>query len=511
MSALEIATLGRVVQTIESSPKISSGVEGLDTILRGGFIRGRPYLVLGASGTGKTILGMQFITAGIVEGQRGLYITFEEPKNELIENMRGFTWGEMVRHAHIMCILPNTHDGKWVLPSEKFFDKNFFEFGDFLSSIHHIVHAHGIERLVIDSLNVLNTLHESTKERRRKTHLLMNTLGSLNCTTLIIGERGCDTHFDAPEEYVARGIILLFQENGHRYMEVKKMRGVGYLEGRHMFEITKRGIVVYPNPSKKAAENTLLPQGNIKVSSGIKGLDVLCNGGFKKGDVVLVVGPPGTGKTILSLQFLLEGLKRGERCLFISLEEGVDELKENCRNIIDIKGFEENGLFAVLHESPLSFNPYKHLNRVERALEGVSRVAINTISEYSRSMDRAMVSEFLAALKSVLKGRGITSLWTAHASNIFGSIANEEHEACYIADTVLLLRFVEITSNLRRALSIIKMRGNVHKGEIREYVIGERGIEIRTPFRGLEGVMGAAPQRVKALREVFGIEEKRRE
>ena len=299
---------------------VSSGVMGLDQLLHGGLIKGRPYLVEGSPGTGKSILGMQFLHQGVIQREKGIFISFEEPTNEIRENMRCFGW--KMQNIHIITVLPNSENGRWYFPNKE--DKKHpvecFQMKNFINDLTNKVNALNIKRIVIDSLTALSCQYESQSELRRNVLWLLTVLAKLDCTTLIINESYASS--PSMEDFIARGIITLAKQNERNVIEIKKMRGQDFVKGKHYFKIGVTGIRVFPNIELDNKRNV----SSLRIETGITGLDDMCKGGVIKGDTTLLIGSPGTGKTLMGLTFISHNVAKSEKGLYISLKENNLEL-----------------------------------------------------------------------------------------------------------------------------------------------------------------------------------------
>lgn len=480
--------------------KLSTGIEGLDTLLYGGLIKGRPYLVQGKTGTGKTTLAIQFLLKGIEEGENGLYISFEESKRELIENMESFGWD--ISKIRMLNILPSTSARKWTIPGlESFKNEDFFDMLSFIESLRIEIEKHDIKRVAIDSLTLFSVFQKEDRDVRREVLMLMNTLLELGCTTILTSEMYTERVWI--ENVLARGIIVLYQEGERRYLEIEKMRGQDFIPGKHSLKITSEGIKVFP---RLALEDQIEVYEN-RVCSGVEGLDKMCNGGFLQGDAVLVIGSAGSGKTVLGLQFLNKGARNKEKGLFISLSENASQLRRNARNFgIDLEELEGKGLVKLLYLPPQTADIDEHVDILKREIKGISRVVVDSISDYETVLPPLERKEFLASLISIFKRHGITSLLTSESKDILGSPSISDEGEAFVVDTIIVLRYVEIESEMRKALNILKMRGSNHDKEIREYTIGEKGIEVMFPFKEYERIFTGSPRKVRleeALAEAF--------
>ncbi len=477
--------------------KSSTGIPGLDRILDGGILSGRPYIIAGGSGTGKSVLGMQFLVDGIKKGESALYVTFEEPKSEILQNMSRFGWD--VSKVNFLEILPD-RDGNWRIPSGAFFERpGMFSLSTLITALQDAASAYRVRRLVIDSLTTFNTMYEDVGKLRKDTLALMNNLSQLNVTSFLLVER------DEPsgiENYLGRGTIRLMHKNdGRRLLKVEKLRGQKVRGIWLPFVITNDGIrLAYYVPKKDIHARME------RVRSGVEGLDKMLHGGFIKGDTVLISGSPGGGKSVLGLQFINDGCKRGEKCVYVTFEERPSELVRNARNFdIDLEKMRKNGLLEIIFTPPTSFDPDEHFLMLKSAAKGSNRFVIDALNTYLSRMDASMYNQFMTSIIGLFKDNEITSLHIVTVPELVGSMQLGEHSTSVAFDTVLLMRYVEIGSEMQKSISVLKMRGSEHDREIRSYDITGKGVVVMLPFSGLSGLMTGSPRRTLEIesREFF--------
>ncbi len=477
--------------------KIGTGIEGLDEVTNGGLVENSIVLLSGSGGAGKTILASQFLLNNAEEsGEKGLFITMEEGRSNIINSLPD----------GLKTLMDKNEDKVWFLDLSTIRQLSSPDAGkdDISTSVLNVeilieiietwVKEKGIKRLVLDGIASFGLLYEKTTEFRNALFRIVSKLKTLQITTIITTEINDQDKLSrlGVEEFVTDAIIRITNVGGRRYIEVLKMRGSDFISGKHSCEISDAGARVYPIliPDKKMRKTTE------KVNTGIKGLDVMSGGGFFKGDAILVSGSAGTGKTTLALQFINEAAINGKKSLFIGFEENPVELKRNAVGFgIDLEGFEEKGLVQIMHNIPTYLDLNKHSQEISQSLEGVERVVIDTISDYG-NMDYVIdLKNYLTSLILLFKSRNITSLLTVETSELMGITSLSDEGTSHIVDGIIMIRYVEIGSEMKKAMNILKLRGSKHKQEIMEYDITSEGIVIEAKFEGMEGVMTGSPRK----------------
>lgn len=470
---------------MENSEKIGTGISELDRRLDGGILSGRPYILVGGSGTGKSVFGMQFLQEGIKKGENVLYVTFEEPKEEIIKNMSGFGWD--MSKVNFLEILPD-RDGNWRIPSGAFFERpGMFSLSTLITALQDAVSSHKVKRLVVDSLTTFSSMYDDESKLRKDTLALLNNLSRLGITSFLIVER---EELSGMENYLARGTIrLIHRADGRRMLKVEKLRGQKVPGVWLPFVITNKGIRLACYSTKKDVY-----AHKERVKTGIEGLDKMLNGGFIKGDTVMISGSPGSGKSVLGLQFTKEGCRKGEKCLYVTFEERPAELIRNARNFdIDLEHMQKNSLVDIIFTSPISFDVDEHFLEIKSLVKGKSRVVIDAINTYQSKLDDATYNEFMSSIISLFKDNDITSLHLVTVPQLVGSFLGE-HSTSVAFDVIVLMRYVEIGSEMQKSISVLKMRGSAHDREIRSYEISNKGITVMLPFTGLTGVLSGTPR-----------------
>jgi circadian clock protein KaiC len=482
-----------------ASQLIPTGVSGLDEVLFGGVTRNNIILVEGAPGTGKTTLGLGFIHAGAQRfGEPGVIVTFELSPQKLLRDARGYDWDfeelERQRKVKILYTSPTvlldelqSTDG--VLASE--------------------IAALGAKRLLIDGLTPLQLLAQSRHERpyRESLHLLVEGLQRLGITALLTreteesggqGARAAHAH----ERFVCDTIISLGTQlrrrSVHRTLEVVKSRGQEFLTGQHTLRIEAgHGVQVYRRTQSRPREYVEQPTSLERLSIGCGALDEMMQGGLYRGSVTLAVGISGTGKTVSGVQFLTEGTRRGEPGLLVTLDEHPQQLIRNASTLgLDLAGPMAQQKLFIHYDSPLELELDVHFERIVRLVEEhrIQRVVLDSLAAYEAASP-SEATDFLYSLVTYLKRRLCTVICNYESPELLGvSQISEELKASHLVDNILIFNYVEISTRLRRAVTIPKVRGSKNLQMTREYVIGQGGISLVEENAGDQAELAEVPQ-----------------
>lgn len=478
--------------------RLLTGIEGLDSILEGGLTRNRSTLVAGTSGSAKTVLAVQFLAEGIKQfGEPGIFVTLEESPDDLRKNMLGFGWD----------IAKWESQGKWAFidASPRGRDQAViageFDFGALIARVKHAAQKVGAKRASIDTLAAIFIQFKDIDIVRRELLLLVEALKELDITSLITVERlkeyGDISRFGV-EEFVTDNVIVLRNpmenERRRRTIEVLKLRGANHNKGEFPFVVsTGKGIAALPLSSIELVQQS----STLRVSSGNTELDKMCSGGVFRDSVILVSGATGTGKTLFATQFLHGGVQKKERCLLFAFEESREQLFRNADGWgLGFREMEETGLLKVICMYPEVRGLEDHLLAMREAIESFKpqRMAVDSLSALERAGHPRGFRELIIGLTSYIKTKEITGLFTATTSTLVGGSSITESHISTITDTIILLRYVELYGEIKRGITVLKMRGSKHEKQIRELVINESGMQIKEPFRQLVGVLSGHPQ-----------------
>lgn len=458
-------------------------VSGLDNICGGGLPEGEVTLLTGAAGTGKSVLASQFLAAGIRDfAEAGVFVTLDEQPAKTRRFMASLGWDiarwEAAGTWAFLDLSPS--DDREVVISDD------VDFSSLITRIAAAVNRVGAKRVVVDSITNLLTRVGNRPRVRAEVHRLVRSLEQLGVTAVVTAERDHDdaSRLDV-EEFVADNVLILRNtlEAGvrRRTLEALKLRGTPHLTGEFPYAIrASEGVVV----AALAELQLTHPCSDIRVSLGNPDVDDMCHGGAMKDSVILVSGPTGTGKSLLGLEFAAAaGDDDDGRCLMINFEESAQQLTRNARGWgHDLDALQADGRIRLLCQYPESAPAPAHLIQIQRVVDEFqpTRVVVDSISGVQRASSELVFHEFLLGLTSALRARGITSLMTTTTPSLLGGPSASGVEASTLLDMIILLRYMEVASELRRGISILKLRGSDHSKAILEFTITGVGAVRRT-------------------------------
>ncbi len=484
--------------------KLNLGIEGLDTISYGGIPKHRTTLVAGTSGSAKTIFAIQFLAEGIRHDEPGVFVTFEEHPEDIRTNIQSLGWDIRQWEA----------DGKWAfvdasptMEQETFFSGDF-DLGGLLSRVEHAVRKTGATRVSVDALSgIFSTLGNSSSVRGELLRTVY-TLKSLQVTTIVTAER--DEEYGSVgrygvEEFVTDNVIILRNvledEKRRRTIEILKFRGTSHQKGEFPFSIVPgRGIVIIPLSALELKQSS----SNLRITSGNTEMDAMCGGGFYRDSIILVSGATGTGKTLTSTEFLAGGAENGERCILFAFEESREQLIRNAISWgVDYKKLEEEGKIKLICNYPEVASLEDHLIHIKDAINEFrpSRVAVDSLSAIERISTAKGFREFIISMTSFIKHNEIAGLFTSSTPTLAGGTSVTETHISTLTDSIILLRYVEMYGEMRRGLTVLKMRGSMHDKEIREFTINESGMHIGKPFTNIAGILTGNPRHIPIMEE----------
>jgi circadian clock protein KaiC len=465
---------------------VRTGVSGLDEIFLGGITRNNNVLVEGAPGTGKTTLGLRFIQAGAAEfGEPGIIVSLELDAAKLIRDAKGFDWNlEDLTSKRLLRIVNAT-------PAAL-----LREFGTDDSVLAAHLEEIGAKRLMIDGLTPLRLYAEANAlPFREDLHALIEALTARGVTTLMTAEREEGVGI-AHERYVFDTIISLSRHERRRRvtrrLTVEKSRGQDFIEGSHAMEIAAgAGVRVYRRAQSRPKVGERQPTSTTRISTGVTSLDAMMEGGLYLGSITLVTGISGTGKTVAGIQFLCAAVRAGRRGLLVSLDEHPAQIVRNAKTLgFDLQKHVDDGSITIHYESPLELELDIHFDRVARLIDEkkIDCIVFDSIAVYEMSSpDEA--GDFLYSLATFCKDRLITAYFNYESPELLGvSQISEELKGSHLVDNILLLSYVEISTLLRRALTVPKVRGSRNVQVTREYVIGQDGIAFVDDAPGQQGI-----------------------
>jgi circadian clock protein KaiC len=482
-------------------PKCPSGIQGLDEITGGGLPRGRPTLVCGGAGCGKTLLAAEFLVRGAAHfDEPGVFMSFEETEAELNANVAslGFDLAGLVRRKKIVV------DYVHIEPSE-IQESGEYNLEGLFVRLNHAIDSIGAKRVVLDTLEALFAGLRNEAILRAELRRLFRWLKVKGVTAVITAERGREQLTrHGLEEYVSDCVIVLDHrvndQIATRHLRVVKYRGALHGTNEFPFLIAADGISVLPITSLALNHKV----SNERIATGIPRLDAMLGGrGFFRGSSILLTGTPGTGKTIISANFAQAAARRGERVLFFSFEESPNQIIRNMHSIgLRLEPFIKNGRLRFHSSRPSLYGLEMHLATMFKEIATFQH-AVVIMDPITSLMDAGTASEgkgMVTRLIDYLKAGQVTSLFTSLTQ---GGHALQQSEAAMssLMDAWLLLQDFEGNGERNRVLYVLKARGMAHSNQIREFLISDRGIDLVDAYIGPSGVLTGSARAAQTARE----------
>ena len=487
-------------------PKAPTGIQGLDEITGGGFPRGRPTLVCGSAGCGKTLLAMEFLVRGATEyGEPGVFMAFEETGPELAQNVRslGFDLDKLIRQKKMVVDFVHVERSEIDETGEYDLEGLFIRLNAAIDAI-------GAKRVVLDTIEALFSGLQNEGILRAELRRLFRWLKDKGVTAIITGERGDGTLTRRGlEEYVSDCVILLdhrvIDQISTRRLRIVKYRGTAHGTNEYPFLIDEDGFSVLPVTSLGLQHEV----SSERISSGVPRLDTMLGGkGYYRGSTVLVSGTAGTGKTSLAAHFVYAACERGERCIYFAFEESPGQIARNMRSIgMDLRPYIENGCLQIHSSRATLFGLEMHLATMHKLINRASPkvVVIDPVGALIQSGTRQDAHSMVVRLIDFLKSRRITTMLTNLTS---GGDALEQTAVAIssIVDSWLLVKNVETNGERNRAMYVLKSRGMRHSNQLREFLLTNKGVRLLDVYVGPEGVLtGSARASLEAREKASSI------
>lgn len=469
--------------------RLSTGVPGFDEVLHGGLIPGRAYLVRGQPGTGKTILGLHFLSSGAEAGEKSLYITLGESAEQIRTN------------AKVLGFDPKGIAFLDLSPSSEFFSE--IQTYDIFSPaeverepttklIIEQVEALKPQRIFLDAMTQFRYLSPDAFQFRKQVLSFLRFLIEQGATVLFTSEGGKDAP-DDDLQFISDGVIHLNFSSEQRSLSVSKFRGSDFRSGDHSMRLTQIGMEVFPRliPEVYGQEFALEV-----LSSGVPELDELLHGGFERSTITIISGPSGVGKSMLGLQFMKEAAGRGERSVIYTFEERKETLLHRCEGInIPVHAMTQRGTLSVVQIEPLHYTPDEFANLVRDEVEQqkASIVMIDSISGYRLCVRGNELVTHIHALCKYLQNMGVAVLLINEVETITGDFRPTEIGISYMADNIVFLRYLEMQGELRKAIGVLKKRMSDFEKTLREFEITRYGIKVGKPLTNLRGILKGSP------------------
>jgi circadian clock protein KaiC len=480
-------------------PKSPTGINGLDEITKGGFPRGRPTLVCGSAGSGKTLLAMEFLVRGATEyNEPGVFFAFEETGEELAQNVCSLGFDLEKLEAQKKVCIDHIHIEPAEIEETGDYDLEalFIRLGYAIDSIK-------AKRVVLDTLETLFGGLKNEALLRSELRRLFRWLKDRGVTAVITAERGDGTLTrQGLEEYVSDCVILLdhrvTDQTSTRRIRIVKYRGTAHGTNEYPFLIDETGFSVIPITSLGLEHEA----SDERISTGISRLDTMLQGGIYRGASVLISGTAGSGKSSLSAHMAMASCQRNERCLYLAFEESPAQIIRNMRSIgLDLAPCVKKGLLKFVASRPYHHGLEMHLAVIHKLILEFqpSLIVIDPISNFMNTGTQADASAMLVRLVDFLKQQQITGVFVSLTSDGMREGTNEGLSS--LIDTWLLVRDIELGGERNRGMYILKSRGTAHSNQIREFLITNKGIDIQDVYVGSDGVLTGSMRKAQEARE----------
>ncbi len=473
----------------------STGIRGLDEILSGGFTTGHVFLLEGTPGTGKTTIALDFLLEGAKAGERCLYITLSETEEELRAGAASHGW-TLDENIHVFELVPPEsvldagHEQSLLYSSD-------LELGEATKSIFEVFDRVRPSRVVLDSLSEIRLLAQNSLRYRRQILALKHFFARHSATVLLLDDRTSEAS-DKTAHSIVHGVVQL-EELAPNYgaerrrARILKYRGRTFRGGYHDFTIKTGGVAMFPR-LRASEHRTKFDRGQL--TSGIPALDALLGGGIEQGSSTLVLGPAGAGKSLFALQFLSAAIARGEKAAAFIFDEELGLLFERTRALgFDLEALRDTGALHIEQVDATELSPGEFAHRVRKVVDEaeMKSVLIDSLNGYQAAMpDENSLVLHIHELLQYLNRQGANAFMTVAQHGLVGDM-KAPIDLTYLSDTVVLLRYFEALSQVRRAISVIKKRSGKHEDTIREYRIDATGLIIGEPLQDFHGVLRGVP------------------
>jgi circadian clock protein KaiC len=478
----------------DASPAMT-GVVGLDNVLRGGFPRGRLFLIEGDPGVGKTTLALQFLMEGARLGERVVYVTLSETREELHAVAASHEWsleGIDIYELATPDALTGDEQNTLFHPSE-------VELAETMKGVIDLCSRIKPQRVVLDSLSEIRLLAQSPLRYRREVLALKQYFSGRGATVLMLDDRTGATG-DAHLQSLAHGVLSLEQLSPlygahRRRLRVAKLRGVSFRGGYHDCEIRRGGLHVFP---RLIASEHWRPFERGVVGSGVAGIDAMLDGGLDRGTSTLLLGPAGTGKSSIATLWASSMVARGERVAIYAFDESLATMAARAHSLgYNLRRHIDEGKVIARQVDPAEIPPGQFADEVREAVESqaVRCIIIDSLNGYLNAMpDESFLVLQLHELLTFLGQQGILTIVVVSQHGLVGAAMNSPTDVSYLADTVLLLRHFEAHGQLKKAISVLKKRTGRHEHTIRELRLDSRGVDVGEPLQQFQGVLTGVPR-----------------
>jgi len=485
-------------------PKTPSGITGLDEITEGGLPLGRPTLICGEAGSGKTLMSMEFIVRGATEyNEPGVFMAFEEKADELAMNVTSLGFDLDKLQAEKKIKIDHVH-----IDRSEIEETGEYDLDGLFIRLNYAIDSIGAKRVVLDTLENLFSGLSNQAVLRAELRRLFEWLKEKGVTAIITGERGeGKLTRQGLEEYVSDCVILLdhrvINQISTRRLRIVKYRGSVHGTNEYPFLIDDDGISVLPVTSLRLEK----PVSSERVSSGIPALDKMLGGqGFFKGSSVLVSGTAGTGKTSIAAYFANATCKQGKRCIYFAFEESPQQIMRNMHSIgVDLQRYVNKGDLRFFASRPTLYGLEMHLVAMYKVIKEFKpdAVVLDPITNLITVGSVSEVKAMLIRLIDFLQDEQITVMFTALSLN---NIVNEQTDegVSSLVDAWLLVRDIEYNGERNRGMYIMKSRGMKHSNQVREFIITDKGLDLVDVYLGPEGILTGSAREAQILQEQTG-------
>ncbi len=463
--------------------KLKTHIDGFDEILKGGLQKPSAVLVVGPAGSGKTTFCLQSLFNAAKNGESCIFISMlVESPSMIIRNMSQYSFfdNSVIESGNLRIL----SIGAGIIEKGDF---AIFEF------INNVINKYKPSRVAIDPITILDHITSTFEERElkysQKRSFVINLFSEFeewNTMLIMTGEISENSIANNPWAYMVDGIVVLSQEyranNIRRYLNIMKMRGTDFLNGKHTFKMTNDGITVFPRfiPIPVTSD---IRSGN--VSTGVKDLDEMLGNGLLQSSTTMVAGSAGCGKTMLSLQFIANGILNNEPCLMISFEENLKELTKSISGFgLNLDQYHTENLIRHIYYPQGEVCPDELAIHIKKIVDeiGVKRILIDSISGLKNTIpDPKQLETYIFSLTKYFKNENITSIFTYELPEIIGDVKIPDSGLPFIMDSIIIMKNIEIDGQIKKLIYVLKMRGSKADNQIKDFIISDHGFEIHDP------------------------------
>lgn len=479
---------------------VNTGSAELDDVLGGGLPANRVYLLHGSPGAGKTTLALQFLMEGVKLGETVVYVTLSETKQELVATAKSHGWN--LDGIEIFELVAQESD---LQPENQYtmYQPSEVELSETTKAIIEEIERLKPSRCVIDSLAEVKLLAQNLLRYRRQVLALKQFFLGRNCTTLFLDDKTASREEDKQLESIAHGVISLEQlspEYGseRRRLRITKLRGQKYRGGYHDFTIRKGGLAIFP---RLVASDYRQSHEKKQLKSGITAFDKMLGGGIEFGASLLLIGPAGSGKSSLAMQYALAAAEQGERSAIFSFDERIETIFQRAEGIGQhVTTFVENNTITIQPIDPAELSPGEFAHSIRQAAEGVDGFAparvviIDSLNGYLNAMpEEHFLTAQLHELLTYLGHMNVMTILVVAQHGLLGHAMNTPVDTSYLADSVILFRYFEAMGEVKQTISVLKKRSGAHERTIREFKIENSGLRVGEILYQFQGVLTGTP------------------